>query len=51
MEPFPRLFWGLAEYKLIFLSLTSLRRSLAQAKANASLFAPLLEGLKRRLWL
>ena len=25
--------------------------SLAQAKANASLFAPLLEGLKRRLWL
>ncbi|KDN52684.1 hypothetical protein K437DRAFT_253878 [Tilletiaria anomala UBC 951] len=26
-------------------------QSLAQAKANASLFAPLLEGLKRRLWL
>ena len=26
-------------------------QSLAQAKANASLFAPLIEGLKRRVWL
>jgi len=31
--------------------LASILDSLAQAKAQAGMFAPLIEGLKRRLWL